>query len=97
MGKQITHFCGVWGSGFMFRFLLCNGTSKDGWATIWLLLPYDSSRLWMLYGIGDNKNFTKFTGKKLCRSPFLVKLHGGSENKGFKASTNQIWGNGVFL
>ena len=48
-------------------------------ARIWLKLvvskPFRSSRSQMFYKISILKNFAKFTGKYLCWSHFLIKLH----------------------
>ena len=59
---------------FLIRFLPYLYTAR-----IWLNLitskAFRSSRSQMFYKIGVLKNFAKFTGKHLCWSHFLMKLH----------------------
>ena len=56
---------------FLIRFLPYLYTAR-----IWLNLitskAFRSSRLQMFYKIGVLENFAKFTGKRLCWSPFLL-------------------------
>ena len=40
------------------------------------LLKFRSSRPWMFFNMAVLKNFESFTGKHLCRIPFLIKLQG---------------------
>ena len=59
---------------FLIRFLPCLYTTKI-WLNLITLKVFRSSRSQMFYKVGVFKNFAKFTGKHLCWSHFLIKLH----------------------
>ena len=57
------------------------------------LLHFRSSRLRMFFKIGVVKNFTKFTGKQMCWSLFLIRLQAWKAATILKRDSNT----GVFL
>ena len=59
---------------FLIRFLSCLYTTRI-WLNLITLKAFRSSCSQMFYKIGVLKNFAKFTGKHLCWSHFLIKLH----------------------